>query len=121
VLRALKAHRRRQAAERLALGELWHDEHDLVFTSATGRPTDPSAVRREFRAVVNKANVGDGWTPNMLRHTAASLMADAGVPIEEVADQLGHRDTRMASLHYRHRIKPTVSGGAVLGTVLGRK
>ena len=51
----------------------------------------------------------------MLRHTAASLMADAGVPIEEVADQL---DTRMASLHSRHRIRPTVSGGTTLGAVL---
>ena len=65
------------------------------------------------------AGIGGGWSPNALRHTAASLMADAGVPIEEVADQLGHRDTRMASLHYRHRIKPTVSGGTILGEVLG--
>src|SRR3954467_13400080 len=42
----------------------------------------------------------------MLRHTAASLMSDAGVPIEVAADQLGHRDTRMLSLHYRHRVRP---------------
>jgi integrase len=121
VLRALKAHVRRQAADRLAAAKLWQNEHDLVFTSPTGRPTDPSAVRREFRAVVEQADIGDGWTPNMLRHTSASLMADAGVPIEEVADQLGHRDTRMASLHYRHRIRPTVSGGTTLDAVLGRR
>ncbi len=33
-------------------------------------------------------------------------MADAGLPIEQVADQLGHKDLRMLQKHYRHRIKP---------------
>ena len=100
-------------------GEFWANPEDLVFTSPTGRPTDPTHVRSEFGKVAKRAGLGDGWTPNDLRHTAASLMADAGVAIEEVADQLGHRDTRMASLHYRHRIKATVSAGTVLGDVLG--
>ncbi len=117
VLDALRARRKAQNRQRLAAGRLWANPDDLVFTSSTGRPTDPSRVRREFAAVLTRARL-DGFTPNMLRHTAASLMADAGMPIEELADQLGHRDTRMASLHYRHRIKPTVSGGTVLGDVL---
>ena len=120
VVAALKAHRRAQARQRLAAGELWANPEDLVFTSPTGRATDPPAVRREFRAVVKRARLGPGWSPNSLRHTAASLASDAGAPIEELADQLGHRDTRMASLHYRHRVKPTVSVGLVLGDVIGR-
>jgi len=45
-------------------------------------------------------------------------MADAGMPIEQVADQLGHRDLRMLQKHYRHRIRPTVNGGQVLDRVL---
>ena len=49
---------------------------------------------------------------------AASLMSDAGMPIEQVADQLGHKDLRMLQKHYRHRIRPTVSGGTVLDTAL---
>ncbi len=118
VMESLRAHREAQRGQRLAAGELWASPENLVFTSPTGRPTDPPAVRRAFNAVARAARLGIGWSPNMLRHTAASLMADAGVPIEEVADQLGHRDTRMASLHYRHRIRPTVSGGRVLGDVL---
>jgi integrase len=120
VMRALHAHRNEQRRQRLRAIEFWRDVDDLVFTSATGAPTDPAKVRNEFDAVVRRAKLGAGWSPNVLRHTAASLMADAGVPIEEVADQLGHRDTRMASLHYRHRIKPTVSGGTVLGDLLSR-
>ena len=46
-------------------------------------------------------------------------MADAGLPIEHVADQLGHKDLRMLQQHYRHRIKPTIGGAHILDDVLG--
>ncbi len=57
------------------------------------------------------------WTPNVLRHSAASLMADAGMPIEIFADQLGHCDL-MLQRHCRHRIKSTIAGGFVVHDVL---
>ena len=101
------------------VGPMWSNGDGLVFTSPTGRPTDPRAVRREFARVVEASGIEDTWTPNLLRHSAASLMADAGMPIEQVADQLGHRDLRMLQKHYRHRLRPTVAGGRVLGDVLG--
>ena len=118
LLAAASRHRREQARHRLEIGEVWVGEEDLVFSSPTGRPTDPAACRREFDVVAKKAGL-DGWTPNELRHSAASLMSDAGMPIELVADQLGHKDLRMLQRHYRHRIRPTVDGGTVLGEVLG--
>lgn len=46
-------------------------------------------------------------------------MSDAGMPIEQVADQLGHKDLRMMERHYRHRIRPTVHGGTVLAESFG--
>jgi len=61
--------------------------------------------RKEFKRLV--ASIGlNGWTPDELRHSAASLMSDAGMPIEQVADQLGHKDLLMLQKHYRHRIRP---------------
>lgn len=51
------------------------------------------------------------WQPHELRHTAASRMSEAGVPIETIADRLGHDGTRMALLIYRHATKPAVSAG----------
>lgn len=45
-------------------------------------------------------------------------MADAGMPIELVADQLGHCDLRMLQRHYRHRIRPTIAGGVVVDGLL---
>lgn len=120
VIEALRKHRHRQNLDRVAAGELWRNPDDLVFTNTVGGPVDPSKLRYDFGKIVADADIGTGWTPNHLRHTAASLMSDAGVPLEVVADQLGHRDTRMASLHYRHRVRPTVAGGAVMADVLGR-
>ena len=118
VVDALRRHRQRQNRQRLSAGALWHNHDDLVFTNSVGGPVDPARSRYDFHKVAGAANLGDGWTPNMLRHTCASLMSDAGAPLELVADQLGHRDTRMASLHYRHRVRPTVSGGATMAEVL---
>lgn len=37
-----------------------------------------------------------------LRHTYASGLVNAGVPLVFVAQQLGHRDTRMVEKHYGH-------------------
>lgn len=118
VLQALTAQRHRQNCQRLAVGSAWSNAEDLVFTSPTGLPTDPKAVRDEFHRIVGLSGIGGHWTPNLLRHSAASLMADAGMPIEQVADQLGHKDLRMLQKHYRHRIRPTVAGGHVVGNVL---
>ncbi len=47
-------------------------------------------------------------------------MSDAGVPLERIADQLGHATTRMLEQTYRHRLAPSVSAGAeVMSAVLG--
>src|SRR5690606_20155432 len=37
-----------------------------------------------------------------LRHTAATWMAQVGVPLWEIAGHLGHQDTRMVEKHYAH-------------------
>ena len=121
VLDSFVRHRRRQHEQRLAAGSWWTNDENLVFTSPDGKPSDSTAVRKEFREIVAASDVEGDWTPNLLRHSAASLMADAGMPIELVADQLGHRDLRMLQRHYRHGIRPTISGGAVVDGLLTRE
>src|ERR687894_3165361 len=82
----------------------------LVFTTATGRPIDSSNLRRYFCQACERA--GTGRLTPYERHSAASLMSAAGVPLEHVADVLGHDSTRMAALVYRHVLAPTVEAGA---------
>ena len=86
---ALREHRTRQATERLAAGPLWRD-HNLVFCSQVGTPLDASHVRRAFKAITRKAGIGENWTPRELRHSFVSIMSDNGVPIETIADLVGH-------------------------------
>jgi integrase len=48
VLSPLKAHRKGQLEERLAVGRSW-EEHGLVFTSPIGTPLEPRNVTQEFQ------------------------------------------------------------------------
>ena len=46
-------------------------------------------------------------------------MSAAGLPIERVADVLGHDGTRMTALVYRHAVAPTVDGARLMEDALG--
>ena len=59
---ALRAHRIRQAAERLAAGELWQ-EHDLVFSREDGTRLDRWQVRKEFQKITRAAQARRGLDP----------------------------------------------------------
>jgi len=108
---ALKNHRTAQLKERLAAGPLWH-EHGLVFTSQSGEPLDAANVRRSLRAITRRAKLGENWTPRELRHSFVSIMSDNGVPIETIADLVGHASTAVTETVYRHQLKPVITRGA---------
>jgi integrase len=117
---AVREHRRRQAADRLAAGAVWQD-HGLVFVSSIGTPLDASNVRREFRSITKAAGLGVGWAPRDLRHTFVSLMSADGVPIEEIARLAGHNKTSTTELVYRHELRPVITTGAeVMDRILSR-
>lgn len=66
---ALIAHRKLQAAERLAAGKRWQD-HGLVFCTDIGTPLDPANVRKVFAKVAEKAGLDTkGVVPYLLRHS----------------------------------------------------
>ena len=108
---ALRAHKQRQAEERLAAGAQWSD-HDLVFTTRTGSALDAANVRREFRAICKAAKIGEHWTPRELRHSFVSLMSSSGVPVEEIARLAGHSSTRTTEVVYRRELRPVLTAGA---------
>lgn len=107
---ALRAHKTRQARERLAAGPLWADMN-LVFATEVGTPIDPSNFRRDFSRMTARAGIGK-WHPHEMRHSAASLLSHSGVPIESVADVLGHANIRTTSAIYRHRVTESIDSAA---------
>ncbi|QYG93463.1 site-specific integrase [Iamia sp. SCSIO 61187] len=81
----------------------------LLVSAPNGAPVWPSTVRSELQKVARAAGIAP-LSPNELRHTAATRMADFGIPPHGVADVLGHTSTRMVDAVYRHR--PSVIRGA---------
>ena len=107
VVEALKAHKARQAIERLKAGKGWRDT-DAVFATRVGTPTDDSNLRRLNRRLCEKAGLGK-WTPHEYRHTAGSLLLDLGVPREEVRRVLRHKNLRMLDEVYGHEVRESVN------------
>lgn len=56
-------------------------------------------VKKGFALACARAGL-KGVTPHVLRHTAASWMAEAGVPMPEIAAYLGHSDDRITQRVY---------------------
>ncbi|GAA1684498.1 hypothetical protein GCM10009733_096420 [Nonomuraea maheshkhaliensis] len=116
---ALRQHHTRQAAQRLGAGEAWQD-HNLAFCTRVGAPLDAANVRRAFREITKDAGIGTNWTLRELRHSFVSIMSDQGVPIETIADLVGHAGTSVTEKVYRHQLRPVITKGAqTTNTIFG--
>ena len=119
---ALTAHKKRQAAERLAGRRGLARPQPRVLPR--GRP--PVHARRARLAVRcghPPAGIGH-WHAHEGRHTAVSIMSSNGVPIQDISDTVGHKSTHVTETVYRHVIVPAIRGGAtimddVFGTASG--
>ena len=107
---ALTAHRRRQAAERLAAGAAWH-ANNLVFCHEDGRTYSSKALNWRFSKMTRRAGIGH-WHAHEGRHTAVSIMSSNGVPLQEISDTVGHKSTHVTETVYRHVIVAAIRGGA---------
>jgi integrase len=111
---ALKRHRARQGADRLAAGEHWVDA-DWVVTTSWGTPLDPDTLGHRFIDACETAKIGR-WTPHDARHTVGSLMFNAGADLRDVSEFLGHSSIRVTSDIYVHTL-PERRGAAAAALV----
>jgi integrase len=65
-----------------------------------GQPV--GSVKRAFASAARDANLPDA-TPGILRHTGATLLAAAGVPLREISGMLGHTTTHITEAVYAKR------------------
>jgi len=88
VMDALRHHQELQQLEKKFAGKRWI-EHDLIFPNSIGNPLEPSNMRLDYNRLLEEAGL-----PKIrfhdLRHTAASLMLNHGVPVIVVSNMLGH-------------------------------
>lgn len=69
-----------------------------------------ASIKKGFASVVKKAGLDD-VSPHVLRHTAAVHMAEAGNSMAEIAQMLGHRDSKTTERIYA-RFSPGYLRGA---------
>ena len=106
---ALREHRKRQLADRMAWGSAWV-ESGKVFAREDGSALHPASVTDRFHDLVTAA----GLPPirlHDLRHGAASLMLAAGVPMKVVQETLGHSSSTLTADTYTS-VYPTVAAEA---------
>lgn len=68
------------------------------------------SIKKGFAAAAKRAGLPD-VTPHILRHTAASWMAMADVPMFQISKYLGHSDTRVTERRYA-KLSPSYLKGA---------
>lgn len=90
-LDSLRTWRRRQMTERLAWGEAYDTDQDLVFTWEDGRAVLPGYVTRTFASLTDRS-ASPRLKLHELRHTHATLLLRDDVPVHVVAKRLGHKD-----------------------------
>jgi integrase len=115
---AISAWRKKQAEERLLAGAGWRD-HGLVFVDPQGVPPHPETVTRWWREAIARAGV-PAIRLHDARHTAATLMLRAGVPVKVVSQRPGHADVAVTMRIYQHVTAQHDQNAAdVIGKLLG--
>jgi integrase len=100
---------------------------DLVFPNRTGGPLSPNLWRRRRWQPLVEAAEFPQLRPHDLRHTHATLLLDAGVAPEVVAERLGHSTMATTLRVYAHvlpgrqrealdRLRARSSGSRTAGT-----
>lgn len=102
------------------LGEL-HQDHGLVFSRPEGAPLHPDFFSQSFERLATKSGL-PVIRLHDLRHTHATLLLRAGVPVKVVSERLGHASPAFTMTVYQHVLPgmqaeaATTFGDLIFGT-----
>lgn len=108
---ALREQHKNQAADRLKAGPNWQAE-GWVFATATGGPLSPTNVSRDYRRIRDAAGLPDILRFHSLRHSAASVLLAAGVPLLDVSKLMGHSRYSVTADIYAHMLPESMTEAA---------
>lgn len=101
VVEVLRQHRTRQLAERLEAGPLWED-HNLIFPNQCGKVQDGmNLLHYTHQPLLKRAGLPQVRLHD-LRHTAATLLLQAGTNPKIVSERLGHSTVGITLNLYSH-------------------
>lgn len=113
----LRRHRKEQDEDRTVAGDSWVGGSH-VFRMQIGSPLYPDTVSALMAKLIVGHNGGHPDNPlrpirfHDLRHTHATLLLRAGVPVHVVAARLGHREPSITLRVYAHVLDDQATGAA---------
>lgn len=95
-------------------------EEGPIIVDGDGRPVKDWRAQDLIRDLGKHAGITEKVTPHILRHTAATLSLEAGTPVEDVKELLGHASVETTLRYVRNRdvIGGTRAAAARLGKTL---
>jgi integrase len=85
----LQEHRKIQLQQKLKLGQHWQD-NDLVFTGLRGKPIKQCVLRKQFKKMLELAELPSQIRQYDLRHAFVTFSLVAGVDAKTVSKEAGH-------------------------------
>lgn len=101
VLDALKAESLKQKQNKLKYGDMFNNEHNLVFTDALGKNLVHRTVVKHYKKLVTQIGIPEARFHDM-RHTYAVSALQAGDDIKTVQENLGHATAAFTLEVYSH-------------------
>ena len=104
VIHTLKKYQDAQNQVIVRLGDAYYD-NDFIFAKTErqhGYPIVLKTVQNRMARLLKMAGLNVELTPHSLRHTHTSLLAEAGVSLEQIMDRLGHSDDQITKNVYLH-------------------
>lgn len=75
------------------------DPASRLLVNGRGRPASAACLRRRITMIAERAGLARRVTPHMLRHTAATVLLEAGVDIRFVQRLLGHKSIATTQIY----------------------
>jgi len=99
--------------------EVWTpNDWDLVFTDPDGRPKRVTTDNANWKEAQLRAGITSPVTIHGMRRSAATILADLGVPREVIQSVLGHSDVQTTSIYAKESERQTRAAIDALGTAL---
>jgi len=107
VLTQLKKHRSWQNQFLMENRKQYKDQGFIFINtnSHPGYPISPQVIYEHMRTILKKMKHPIKLSPHSMRHTHASLCIEAGIPLRDIAERLGHREIKTLEKIYAHTTK----------------